>query len=158
MWRSTCALCASPGYTKCFDCTSVYFCASPMQNLAVPQTFIPLSVSVEWSGWPLIWWCGIGGFQEQAQCLFVGLVTLAVFVFNYFPFLFFSSIGWYCGAGVFGLIGCQSPSPSLALPIFFNNNNNFEGKWTFRIISYTLSRAKSNGTIHFVLSLKYGEP
>ena len=27
------------------------------------------------------------------------------------------------GAGVFGLIGCQSPSPGLALPIFFNNNN-----------------------------------
>ena len=35
-----------------------------------------------------------------------------------------SSIGWYCGAGVFGLIGWQSPSPGLALPIFFNNNNN----------------------------------
>ena len=27
--------------------------------------------------------------------------------------------GW-----VFGLIGCQSPSPGLALPIFFNNDNN----------------------------------
>ena len=27
-------------------------------------------------------------------------------------------------AGVFRLIGWQSPSPSLALPIFFNNNNN----------------------------------
>ena len=28
------------------------------------------------------------------------------------------------GAGVFGLIGCQSPSSGLALPIFFNNINN----------------------------------
>ena len=27
-------------------------------------------------------------------------------------------------AGVFGLIECQYPSPGLALPIFFNNNNN----------------------------------
>ena len=27
-------------------------------------------------------------------------------------------------AGVFGLIAWQSPSPGLALPIFFNNNNN----------------------------------
>ena len=27
-------------------------------------------------------------------------------------------------AGDFGLIGCQSPSPGLALPIFLNNNNN----------------------------------
>ena len=56
--------------------------------------------------------------------LFVGLVAISFFVFNYFPFLFFSSIGWLCGAGVFRLIGCQSPSPGLALPIFFNNNNN----------------------------------
>ena len=34
------------------------------------------------------------------------------------------SIGWYCGAGVFGLIGCISVSPSLALLTFFNNNDN----------------------------------
>ena len=33
------------------------------------------------------------GFQEQVQCLF-GLVALSFFVFNYFSFLFFSSIGW----------------------------------------------------------------
>ena len=38
-------------------------------------------------------WCGIGGFQDQVG-LFVGLVALYFFVFNYFPFLFFSSIGW----------------------------------------------------------------
>ena len=35
----------------------------------------------------------------------------------FFPFSFFS-IGWYCGAGVFGLIGCTSLSLSLALPTF----------------------------------------
>ena len=34
-----------------------------------------------------------------------------------FPFL---SIGWYCGAGVFRLIGCKSLSLSLALPTSFN--------------------------------------
>ena len=38
--------------------------------------------------------------------------------------LFFLSIGWYCGPGVFGLIGCISLSLSLALPTFFNNNSN----------------------------------
>ena len=32
-----------------------------------------------------------------------------------FPFLFFLSIGCYCGAGVFGLIGCISLSQCLAL-------------------------------------------
>ena len=39
-------------------------------------------------------------------------------------FLFFHSMGWYCGAGIIRLIGCQSLSPTLALPTFFNNNNN----------------------------------
>ena len=73
----------------------VYFCASPLRNLAVPHDFyFPLSLSLEWSGWPRILWCGIGGFQEQVQCLFVGLVAVSFFVFNYFIFLFFSSIGW----------------------------------------------------------------
>ena len=33
-------------------------------------------------------------------------------------------IGWYCGAVVFGLIGCKSLSTRLALPTSFNNNNN----------------------------------
>ena len=40
-----------------------------------------------------------------------------------FPFSSLLSIDWYCGAGVFGLIGCISLSLSLALPTFFNNNN-----------------------------------
>ena len=47
------------------------------------RTFIFLSVS--------LW---IGGFQEQVQCLFAGLVALSFFVLNNFPFIFFSSIGW----------------------------------------------------------------
>ena len=34
----------------------------------------------------------------------------------FFPFRFSLSIGWYCGAGVFGLIGCRSFS--LGLPTF----------------------------------------
>ena len=42
----------------------------------------------------------------------------------FFPFLYCLSIGWYCGAGVFGLIRCTSLSLSLALPTFLNNNNN----------------------------------
>ena len=57
-----------------------------------------------------------------------------------FPFLFFLSIGWYCGAGVSGLIGCISLSPSLALLLFVNNNNNSnlvnDFKYTFMIFEY----------------------
>ena len=37
---------------------------------------------------------------------FIGLVARSLFVSWYFPFLFFHSMGWYCGAGVFRLIGC----------------------------------------------------
>ena len=52
------------------------------------------------------------------------------YILLFFPFdLFFLSIGWYCGAGVFGLIGCISLSLSLALPTSFNNNNKMTSTW-----------------------------
>ena len=58
------------------------------------RTFIPLTVSL-WNDLVDPVFDGvIGGFQEQVQCLFVGLVAFSFFVFNYFPFLFFSTIGW----------------------------------------------------------------
>ena len=42
----------------------------------------------------------------------------------FFPFSFFLSLSWYCGAGVFGLIRCISLSLSVALPTSFIINNN----------------------------------
>ena len=54
-----------------------------------------------------------------------------------FPPVFFLSIGWNCGARVFGLIGCRSLSPSLALPTFCNNDNNIKlecSKFIIKII------------------------
>ena len=63
------------------------------------RTFIPLSVSL-WND--LI----SGGFQEQGRCLFIGLAARSLFVSCCFPFLFFLSLGWCCGVGVFGLIRC----------------------------------------------------
>ena len=50
---------------------------------------------------------------------------LVHFVFYCFSFLFFPSIGWYCGAGVFGLIGRLLLSPSPSSPPFFNNTINY---------------------------------
>ena len=41
-------------------------------------------------------------------------------------------MGWYCGAGVFGLIGCIPLSLSLALPTFFYNNNNLKKAWQLK--------------------------
>ena len=49
-----------------------------------------------------------------------------LFVFYFFPFFFFLFIGWYCVAGVFGLIGCQSLSFGFVLSTIFNNSNNNE--------------------------------
>ena len=59
------------------------------------KTFILLSVSL-WNDLvdPVLDGVGLAGIGEQVQCLFVGLVALSFFVFNYVPFLFFSSIGW----------------------------------------------------------------
>ena len=89
------------------------------------RTFIPLSVSL-WNDLanPRIRWYGTGGFQEQGQCFFTGLrCSVPSIIFCPFSLLFFLSIGCYCVAGVFGLIGCISLALSLAPPTFFNNNN-----------------------------------
>ena len=42
-----------------------------------------------------------------------------------FPFPDFLSVDYYCGAGVFGLIWCQSLSPCLSLQTCYNGNRNF---------------------------------
>ena len=64
--------------------TSVYLCSTSLQNLAVPHDFCyPLSVPLEWSCWPRVWWCGTGGFQEQGQCFFYWLKLL----YPYYSFI-----------------------------------------------------------------------
>ena len=85
------------------------------------RTFIPLSVSL-WNDL-----ADTGGFQEQGQCIFIGLsCSILFYLLSIFPFIFFLSIDRYCGAGVFGLVGCRSLSLSLALlPSFHNNNSKY---------------------------------
>ena len=68
---------------------------------------------------------GLPGFKRRSNALLLAKAALSLPLSStIFPFLFFLSIGWYCGAVVFGLIGCRSLSLSLALPTSFNNNNN----------------------------------
>ena len=121
---STCGECASAGYTRCSGRTSVY----SLPNLAVPLDFyFHLCVSVERSSWPCFRWCETGEFKEQGQCFLLAIAAHSLFVVYCFLFPFFLFICWYCGAGVFRLIGCKSLSPSLALFTYFNNyyyNNN----------------------------------
>ena len=46
------------------------------------------------------------GFHEQGQFRFIGLAAGSLFVSYSFPFFFFHSMRWYCGAAVFSLVGC----------------------------------------------------
>ena len=66
--------------------TSVYLCATSLQNLAALHDFCsPLSVPLEWTCWSLLRWCGTGGFQDQGQCYFIGLsCSIPTIVFCYF--------------------------------------------------------------------------
>ena len=91
------------------QCLTIYkqFCLS---NLGV--CCLCVSISVEQSWWPGIRWCVTGGFQEPSQCLFIGQAARSLFVSYWIPFLFFHSMGWYCGPGVDRLMGCWSLSPS----------------------------------------------
>ena len=50
---------------------------------------------------------GLKGFKNRANAFLLALIVAhSLFVSSCFPFLFFRSMGWYCGTGVFGLIGC----------------------------------------------------
>ena len=75
-------------------------------NLADPHSMV-------WNWWVLC--AGLIHFHWPKQ--FTPPLSFTVF-------LFFLCILWYCGTGLFGLIGCKSLSPSISLPTFFNNNNN----------------------------------
>ena len=96
-WNTWKSGCASAGYTRCPGRTSVYWCASSLHSIAVPQDFCS---PLEWSRWPRIRWCGTGEFLEQGQCFFVGRsCTIPTVVFYYFslsllPVFRFVLWGW----------------------------------------------------------------
>ena len=103
---------------------SVHLCPSSLQNLAVPQYFYsPGSVPVERPSDPVFDGEGLEGFKSTFNALKLAYAARSSFVFYFFHFLFFLSIGWYCGDGVFGLIRCKSLYHSFALPTYLNNNN-----------------------------------
>ena len=88
------------------------------------RTFVLLSVSL-WNDLadPAFDGVGLAGLESRANASYWPNL-LSTYKSSIFPFLFFLSIGWYCGAGVFVVIECISFSLSLALPAYFNNNNN----------------------------------
>ena len=66
---------------------------------------------------------GLAGWRAGSIIFYWPMLLYLFLTSTIFHFLLFLSIGWYCGPGVFELIGCKSLSPSLALPTTFNNNN-----------------------------------
>ena len=107
--------------------TSVHLCASSLQNLAVPQDFyFAVCISVERSWWPSIRWCETDEFEEQGQCIFIGLAARSLFVsYTDFPFSWFILLVGIVGFGSSDWQGVnRSLPPSVALPTFFDNNNN----------------------------------
>ena len=88
----TWAVCTSAGYIRCFGHPLVHLCTSSLQNLAVLQDFyFAVSITVEWSCWPRIWWCGTGRFQDSSQCLLLALL-LAPFLS---PMFFLSLLSFH---------------------------------------------------------------
>ena len=70
------------------------------------RTFVPLSVSL-WNDLrdPVFDGVGWAGFKSRDNFFFFALLLALFLPSTVFPFLFFPSMGWYCEAGVFGLIG-----------------------------------------------------
>ena len=106
--------------------TSVYLCATSLQNHAVPYDFYsPLSVPLERSCSPHIRRCGTGVFQEQGQCYFIGLsCSFPTIVFCYFSLSLFP----VCRLVLYGW-GLRSDRVYVTLTqpctaTSFNNNNN----------------------------------
>ena len=63
--------------------------------------------------------------MSWAIALFIGLWLASYLSSSVGPYsFFFLSMGWYCEAGVFGLIGCLELSPGFPLKTVFKNNNN----------------------------------
>ena len=66
-----------------------------------------MSVSL-WNdlGDPVFDGVGSAGLKSMANAFLLANLLAPIFVSYCYPFLFFHSIGWYCGAGDFGLMGC----------------------------------------------------
>ena len=62
------------------------------------RTFISLSVSL-WNdfAYPAFDGVELVGFKSRANSFLLASAALSIFIYYYFPFLFFLSIGWYCG-------------------------------------------------------------
>ena len=89
-------------------CTHMYTYAPPRcRTSQYRRTFIRMSVSL-WNdlGVPIFDDVGLVGFKSRANALLLAYLLAPFFCLLLFSLSLLHSIGWYCVAGVFGLIGC----------------------------------------------------
>ena len=111
----------------CTGRTSVYVLNAPphCRTSQYLRTFIPLSVSL-WNDLSHLEFDGMDRRILRARTIRFLFASAGrwLFVSYCLIFHFILSLVWYCGAGVFEMIGCQSLSTGLALPTFLNNVKN----------------------------------
>ena len=130
LWSSTSPLCASWGlgvwgFTRGALITHRYTIAPPCCRTSQHRrSFITLSVSL-WNDLvdPVFDGVELSGFKSRSNAFLLAYSCSLLFCLQLFSLSLFL-YRLVVGAGVFGLIVCQSPSPGLALPMCFNNNNN----------------------------------
>ena len=129
---------------------SILFRASSLQNLGVYDFYSLLSISVEPSCWPCIWWSGTGGFEEQGKFIFCSPKLHAPILSSIHRILVlvFLSMLW---VGILGLefwIDRKSLSPGFALQTLLNNNNN-------KKIIIIIKTNRLEFCVHFNQTLRY---
>ena len=93
LWCFNWAVCAGACYTRCCDGTSVYICASWLQNIAVLKDFYSLSLSLSNDlGDPLFDGEGLAGFKSRADAFLFALLLALFLSPAVFPFA--SLIQW----------------------------------------------------------------
>ena len=90
----------SPPRFRTSHAVSVLFCNICYRCFLLLCKLILFCVSL----WPVFDGVGLAEFNRANVYLFVWAAR-PIFVIYCFLFLFFDSMGWYCGAGVFGQIG-----------------------------------------------------
>ena len=119
-----CRMCRC-GLHACCDRTSVHLCASSLQNLAVsPDSYSLVSVSVERCSDPVFDGMGLAGSRVGPMPFYWSScsVTFCLLLFSLSLLSFYGLVLWGWGLRTDKVLAL---SLSLALPTFFNNDNNF---------------------------------
>ena len=109
----------SADYMRCFGNRSVYLWTSSLPNLVVPEDFYYSTRGLQYS---VLDGVGLSDYKRTANVFYRTKLLIPFLSATVFPFSF--SVGWCCGAWVFGLIGLSIALPRSSIAdIFFSNNN-----------------------------------